>query len=92
MGIKEDHVWHIQNLMDSEPEAQVVELYVAERLVEENAALVKELEAVKASIPKIKADAVRSLLDEDCWDSRIDGELYFKGSSIAEYADELEEG
>jgi hypothetical protein len=47
MGIKEDHVWHIQNLMESEPEAQVVELYVAEQLEKQNAALVKELEAVK---------------------------------------------
>jgi len=50
----------------------------------------KELEALKASIPSLKSDAIRSLLDEDCWDSRIDGELYFRGSSIAEYADELE--
>ena len=90
MGIKEDHVWHIQNLMDSEPEAQVVELHVAESLEEKNAALVKQLEALKASIPSLKSDAIRSLLDEGCWDSRIDGELYFKGSSIAEYADELE--
>lgn len=52
--------------------------------------LQQENKALMASIPKIKADAVRGLLDAESWDSRIDGESYFKGSSIAEYADELE--
>ena len=62
MGIKEDHVWHIQNLMDSEPEAQVVELYVAEQLEKQNAELVKELEAVKAENKEFK-DWVLSVIE-----------------------------
>jgi hypothetical protein len=73
--------------------SQAVFQYMLEALDEAESienALRKELETLKANIPKIKADAVRSLFDEGCWDARIDGESYFKGSSIAEYADELE--
>lgn len=45
------------------------------------------------SLAKVKADAVRTLLDDSSnWDSRIDGELYFTSSSIAAHADKIEEG
>jgi len=30
--LTEHHAWHIQNLMESEPDAQVIELHVAEAL------------------------------------------------------------
>ncbi len=49
--------------------------------------------AMGQSLAKVKADAVRTLLDDSSnWDSRIDGELYFTSSSIAAHADKIEEG
>ena len=30
--LKANHAWHIESLMEAEPEAQVVELYVAEAM------------------------------------------------------------
>ncbi len=44
MSARDSHVFHIQNLIEEEPEAQVVGLYYAERLEKEIAELKAENE------------------------------------------------
>mgnify|MGYP003646785343 CR=1 FL=1 len=50
MSIKEENVWMIQNLMDSKPEAQVVELYIAEKLEAKNIELQEEIDTLNVEI------------------------------------------
>jgi len=58
MTLRETSAYHIENLMDISPDAQVVELTVAERLEQENAALKAELEAVKKANDSLRMQNV----------------------------------
>lgn len=57
MILRETSAYHIENLMDINPDAQVVELTVAERLEQENAGL-------KAEIERLKLFDVRQILND----------------------------
>ena len=90
MTLRETSAYHIENLMDINPDAQVVELAVAERLEQENAALKAELEAV--NINKIKADAIREAVSQPNWNELDDGSIFYRESDLLEYADKIEAG
>lgn len=59
--LKELHAWHIQNLMDAEPEAQVVELVIAEKLEQQVKELKKALTAM-VSCPTVNCHGRREAL------------------------------
>lgn len=63
----------------------------------ENAELIKELADLKASLPKVRADAVREAiksLEHDCngWAKDDQGRVYWHDKQILRVADEMEEG
>lgn len=62
--MKEQHAWHIQNLLEVDDDCMVVLLSAAEHLEAKYAAVCAELEELQNSLPKLKADVIRSLEEE----------------------------
>lgn len=60
--------------------------------LEESHSIEKELAALKASLPKIKADAVRDLLNTGYTCESPNGDDAWAGSAIEEFAKKLEAG
>ena len=80
-SIKSHNVWHIQNLLEVDEDAQVVELYVAQRLENERDIAREKILKLEEALCSISNMCIGKLTMSYSLDAEAIGQLIFEATS-----------